>query len=1466
MKSCLLAILVCLSFCSAAQLRSAIEHLSIENGLANNSVRNIMQDQDGYLWFGTLNGLSRYDGQRFENFFYTPNDPNSIANNKIRELFQDEAGFIWVTTYDDLAHRYDPRTETFLNFPSALGNEFADCTVHFVYESSPGVVWLYLSDRGCIRVTESANSSEFNWQWINQSNLLPTNSLNFMQKSVRGGLWIGTYDGLCYLPDDRIDPTNTAASQTYIPGQKVSVTYLHENGDTCWIGCQSGEFYELINDSLRLVWKSNHSNASFNQFSFIRESRDGTIYGGTRNGILHYNPKTGETTHLTARNSELTTNYVTGCYQDSQDDFWLITNLRGVVRFEPATKKFTHYPLNPEIRQSIVEGEKQIFVEDQNKNLWVGIYGGGISRFDRETETFSQYLHEDNNPGSLSSNLILSLFEDHSGNLWAGTYKRGVDKINLQQNHFNNRTNDFDHKPDFLSEIRAVFEDSRKWIWTGNKRGDVVVYNQNFDILFNLNKVLGDQQILAGIYCFEEDRFGNIWIGTKGNGIIVLSNLPLRGSNLRNKPEIIRYGRYEGDNSISRNDVFDLHMDYKGQMWVGMYHGGINVIRHPMQEKQEILRYLQNSNDKYSITDNRVRCFLEDSNHNMWIGTANGLNFLTREYLENDNKKFIPLLQDSGPESVSYNDIISIFEDSNKDIWIGTYGGGINLLKENKDDRKFKFRSITTSDGLSSDLVLGFAEDLEHNLWISTDFGLDKINLPTREIESFYESDGLEENSFSEGKGIFASNGCIVFGHLSGFLWFNPTKIKKQERVVPVVLTDLQINNQTNKDILNEARQSIRNASEPIKLKYNQNFVTFEFAALDFKAPSKIQYEFKLDNFETDWNKSGNLNKAIYRELQPGNYLFRLRASNSDGLWVNPELKIPVTIKPPPWQTTWAYLLYMLVAAAIFYLARKFTLERIKLKHEVEFEKQLADDKLKFYTSISHEFKTPLALILGPVEDMLADKNLPLHVSRPLRMVKRNTRRLLELIEQLMDFRKIQKGFLKNEFSPGNLVYFLNEIVQAFQPHAEKKNIIFLFEPGIDRLDVSLDFKSLEKVVFNLLSNAFKHTGENQRVELKLTIDETAQKVEIAVEDEGEGIREQDIPHLFERFTFGKRSRWKDESSTGIGLSLTKELVELMDGDIRVESKLGQGSCFCVTIPYIKTAAPANFTQELEYISQFISTEEEPETEPKEQTNGKAILEKQTILIVEDNPDLRSWLTTQLSKKFNVLQAENGRIGLEVAKAEDPELIVCDIMMPEMDGIEMTGILKNEFHTSHIPIVLLTAKSLEEHKIEGIEIGADDYITKPFNMIYLQKRIENILKQRKQLRERFSRDVNAAPEELSPSTADQEFMNKVIALIEEHMTDPEFSIDNLLPHFNFGRTVFYKKMKGISGYSPKDFVRIIRMKKAGKLLADSSVTVSEVAFEVGFSDANYFSRQFKKHFGENPSEFQKKQKIAEDAE
>jgi len=1461
MRYCLFVLLF-ISYIAGAQNKSSFEHLTIEDGLANNSVRIIFQDKQGYMWLGTLNGLSRYDGQRFETFNYNISDTYSNSNNKIRYISQDRLGYIWLLTYGETAHRFNPETETFLNFPEALDDSLNIKEIHSIYESSPGVIWMTIPGKGCMRVIYNKNSTNIKTDWFNTRNLLPSNSINFIQKSRKKGVWIGTDAGLCYFPDDKISTTNPGKSQELLRLPFYEVLKLYESDSAVWAGTKDGELFRIKNNKDTLIWRTPNWQKGRSYITAINKSATGLLCVCSLKGLLLLNEKTNKKAYYSTRNSKLNTSYIASCFHDKHDDFWLITSKRGITRFEVKKRKFTNYPLNPEIRQSILEGEKQQFCEDKNGDLWISIYGGGISKFNRETETFEQYLHDENNPGSLSSNLILSLYCDKSGNIWAGSYKRGINKINLHRSHFHSLQLNKSETKDFSNEVRAIFEDSRKWIWTGNKQGDIVVFDQNMHKLFALNDLNVPEKITSGIYTFEEDKQHRIWIGTKGQGIYIIENLPSKISLIPGfRLKYSHLTRSKKNNTLTHNAVFDLHEDQSGQMWVALYHGGINVIQNPLQASQRILEYVQNNKDTFSISDDRVRCISEDKAGNMWLGTVKGLNFLEAKYKNSDNKKF-KVITPSNLKSFANYDIVKIYQSSQGKIWIGTYGEGAFCLSPPhgrlKPGRQGEIGKITPVNDLSSNLVFSFIEDNNKNLWIGTDFGLNKLT--SGKTEKFYDVSGLTENSFSEGKGIKTSKGNIIFGHISGMVWFSPNSIHKSIQKVPVVLTRLTINGENNKEKLIQARHIIRKEQNVLHLKHNENFLTFEFAALDYKAPKEIQYTYKLEGHEQKWNTEGNRNIAIYRDLRPGEYLLRMKASNSAGMWVNPEMKLKIAIAPPPWKTFWAYLLYSLLAFIAFFFARRFFLERIRLKHEVAFEKQLVDEKIKFYTSTSHELKTPLALIYGMVEDLLGSKKMAKNIRESLYTVRKNTNRLMELIDQLMDFRKIQKGVFSINKQQGNPTAFLNEIYQAFLPLSKRRQIAFSFQHNNNNCQNAFtDYKALEKIIFNLLSNAFKHTGIQKTIELELSSKNNPEKLIISVKDQGEGINAEDLPHIFDRFSFGK-SQLKEESSSGIGLSLCKELTDLLGGTITVTSQPGKGSCFTVFLPVEKDTSPGKATQEnyvLDYTNQFIKgIDKEQISQEDKQTDTST--KSETILVVEDNLDLQAFLKNHLTKHYNVLQAFNGKDGLKLAREKSPDIIICDIMMPEMDGLEMTSILKDEFRTSHIPVILLTAKSMDIHKIEGIEVGADDYITKPFNMEYLQKRVKNILIQRKQLKERFSHETESQPAELTNTEKDEEFISKVIELIEENMRNSDFSVDTLIKHFNFGRTVFYQKMKGISGYAPNDFIRIIRMKKAARLLLEHpELNVAEISFIMGYNETPYFSKIFRKHFGQNPSEYRK---------
>ncbi len=1455
------------------QNNEKFDALTIEDGLTNNSVSSVFQDNDGFLWFGTLNGLNRYDGKKFLAYYNIPGDSTTISSNKIRRMSQDKFGYLWIETFDNQVHRMDVNTGCFQNFPIVFKKGWQNYDIKYLEETTHGVMWMYLVNKGCVRVASSENSSDYTIDYFPMGDTPGAANVTCILADTVGGVWIGTENGLSYWPADVSDSNVDQKVKTYLthPAKYISSIY-QEEGDA-WFGTANGEIYHLENATPKLMWSfGEHYNHTY-RINFSVKLTSGDVCFGTDHGLVYFDKKQQAFSHFGGDDNGLKSEQILSYYKDQSDNLWLITEDRGVTRFNPHQQTFQYFALRPETRLSIVEGEKQSFWEDINGDLWIGIFGGGVFRFDERQQQFTQFVTDERNTKSLSSNFILTLFGDHSGNLWIGTYKRGLNRLSLKPNPFENITQNSSHPLNYNSDVRAMLQDKNGNVWVGNLNGDVYIFSSGLKERKDLSELKRriNSLIYTGVYALMEDQQGNIWIGTKGQGIFVLKGVRQYFTHKNTKVEIVQLQKETSNsNSLPGNSIYDLYEDTYGQVWVAVYHGGLTVIKNPLQPDVRYNVYRAVEGNEFSLSDNRVRCIMQDDDDNMWVGTANGLNYISSQYLLLDEKQIVNVENDPGNiHSLSNNDVVYLFQDTRKNVWAGTYGGGLNVTNGGIENGAFHWEHYNRINGLTSNVIFSILEDKDENLWLGTDLGLTKFDLNDHNFEKYYSEEGAGANIYSEASCLTTQSGSFLFGHSEGMVAFHPDSVPKSNQKVPVLMTDFLINGEELDDWSAIVQRAKNDSSVVLTLPYNQNFVTFEFAALDYKAPENVQYKYRLEEYEQEWNQVGNVNQAAYKGLKPDTYKFRLQATNGEGAWINDEVLFTFKIKPPLWRTTVAYVLYIIIITVAIWIGRKLLLERIHLKHQIDFEKQIADEKLKFYTSISHELKTPLSLILGPVEDIMAINNLPGKASVLLHVIKRNAKRLLELIDELMDFRKIQKGVFKVQNEQKNMVVFLSEIHKSFESMADKKGIQFDFEAEKQALDISTDYKSLEKIMFNLLSNAFKHTDNTGQITLGLSVDEHKNQIVIRVKDTGEGIRPENLQHIFDRFYHLDQSQHSETAGSGVGLSLTKELVELLQGEIHVYSVWGEGSTFSVSLPIKQELNEENNQNglsrdvlDLNYTRNYLELiDDDEEYLPIERSNGQ---KKSTILVVEDNDDLRNYISGSLSSEYDIIQAQNGKEGLEAVRKNDVDLILCDIMMPEMDGNELTRILKKEFHSSHIPIVLLTAKSDDDFKIKGIEDGADDYITKPFSIVYLKKRIKNILNQRRQLKERFGRDLGVEPEILGGSNLDNEFITQVTEYIEENLANPEFSVESLVAHFQYGRTVFYKKMKGISGYSPKEYVSIIRMKKAGTLLHNPNFNVTQVAYDIGFNDASYFSKSFKKHFGVSPTEYQNNLKKQQD--
>jgi signal transduction histidine kinase/DNA-binding response OmpR family regulator len=938
--------------------------------------------------------------------------------------------------------------------------------------------------------------------------------------------------------------------------------------------------------------------------------------------------------------------------------------------------------------------------------------------------------------------------------------------------------------------------------------------------------------------------------------------------------------------------------DQSGRLWIGTYYGGLNKFE---KQSESFTNYKNIPDDPNSIGSNTISWFFLDRSGTFWIGTYSGGLFS----LEPNEDKFLHYNFSNDPKKIFPSNITSLYEDNSKILWFGT--GGQGLFKFNRANGKTKIYTI--EDGSPSNYIAGILEDNSGNLWLSSDKGLSKFNPTTEYFRHYDVEDGLQGNEFEESAYCKSLTGELIFGGKNGFNIFYPDSIKDNTHIPPVFITDFYLFNkpvQIGYDSLSDriilSKSLIE--SEEIELNFDDKVFSFEFAALDFHAPNKNKYAYIMEGFDKDWTYiDANYRLVTYTNLDPGEYTFRVRGSNNDGIWNEAGTSIKIIILPPWWQTNWAYLIYILLIGSIIYFTWKAQLKRIRTKHEYEmsrFEAQKLHEvdelKSRFFTNISHEFRTPLTLILGPVKTMIEKLNEG-KMKDDLGMVHRNANKLLELVNQLLDISKLESGNMKLQTIPLNMIPLLKALVLSFTSYAERKRITLKFNSFEDELIVYIDKDKIEKIITNILSNAFKFTPDGGRIEVNVSLpkpktppkegtstsslsppgrgtEEVGHKtetpirfVEISISDTGVGIPKEKISKIFDRFYQVDGSHTREQEGTGIGLSLTKELVELHKGKIEVKSEEGKGTTFTVSIPLGKEHLDSEEIIEIEkkYEKEKAAAEYGEDFEKKNEHKvdieffGKESFP--LLLIVEDNLDVRNYIKDNLKREYRILEAVDGEDGWNksVESAEGgPDLIVSDVMMPRMDGFKFCEKLKTDERTSHIPLILLTAKAAKEDKLEGYETGADEYIMKPFEPDELRARIKNLIEQRKRLHEHFRRKGMFDTETSNITSIDKKFLQKIYDVITQHISDSSFGVEALADSIAVSRSVLHKKLVSLTGEPPVELIRRIRLNRAVELIEKKFGNLSEIALEVGFTNPAYFSDCFRKHFGVSPSQYERK--------
>lgn len=1313
---------------------------------------------------------------------------------------------------------------------------------------------------------------------LNVENGLSQSSVLAITQDAKGFIWFGTSFGLNKYDSQsfKIYQHEKSNEKSLSVSEYISSLFSLKDG-TLLIGTSDGlnKYNEAGDDFDRFTHQENDQQSiSHSKINCIFQDSSNRVWVGTANGLNLVNTKSKyRFTHL-LYNKKLPQQVYTVA-QDHTGTLWLsTTNGLMSMRIQNGKVKFNYFKNFSEEINKAIDNHITSIVEDRENNLWIGTKQTGLSKLNLSTGKFTTYSYSSLNTQGINSNNIRKIIVDREGKIWIGTLY-GINIYNPVRKSFSSLQNEPEN-PSSLSQnsVYDIFQDRQGIIWIGTYFGAINMVYPNYTPF----KIYSSSKTSKGlssnvVSTIMEDDTHNLWIGTEGEGL----NYFDRKNNT--------YTHYHLDpnnpKSLSSNLVKSVIKDRKNRIWVGTHLGGLNLFQ---DKTKSFIRYTSRKNDTTSISGDEITVVFEDSFGRFWVGTTKGLNNFNPEtgkfvrnrvaglkdaiqYIFEDSKRSLWVATGSGlyqlkkgtnrfivhtttdNDPLPYNTISCITEDKAGALYLGTFRNGLYQLNTKRR------RHISEQNGLPSNNIMGILEDSTHNLWISTDKGLCKYNPTANTFKIYNTKDGLPGNEFNYKSFFKDTKGEFFFGGLSGMISFFPDQIRENKHVPSIIFTGLKLFNKpvnlnSHDELLNQNISTVKS----ITFKSDQNVFSVDFSLLNFIKSNKNAYAYKLSGFEKNWNYV-SVPSASYTNLSPGNYTLMVKGTNNDGLWTKTISTLRIKVLPPLYKTWWAYLFYFIAFASILLILIRYLLIRAVLKNE----KEVNEHKLNFFTNISHEIRTPLTLIVGPLEQLIENAKDNPSLNRDLQPIKNNADRLMNLVTELLDFRKAESGKMTLQVSPGNVVKFCREIFLAFQNMAIANKIDYAFETQSEEIELYFDKVQMEKVLFNLLSNAFKFTATGGKISLQ--IEEEKERILIKICDNGKGIPVDSQANLFTDFY---QANPNTSIGTGLGLSLSKSITELHHGTIVFDSIPGE-TCFTLSFKMGKDHFKStDFITDYVYYDDKINYKIAQEIASLENDIPTIVSEgnnKPSILLVEDNLDVRLFIKNALQVNYTILESENGLKGWENAIELIPDLIISDVMMPVMDGLEMCRKLKTDERTSHIPVVLLTARSAYVHQINGFENGADVYIMKPFNLKILTLNINNLLVARETLKKKFAHVVTLEPKNMVINTTEQNFLHKIIQIIEDNISDSDFDVPTLSAEIGMSQPVLYKKIRALTDLSVNDFIKSIRLKRAAQLLKAGADNISEVAFAVGFNDRKYFSLEFKKYFGKTPSDYMQHENI-----
>lgn len=1335
----------------------------------------------------------------------------------------------------------------------------------------------------CFFFFDNAQTKDYPLKRISTFEELSQSSAIAIHQDNFGQIWIGTrdglnkYDGKFFTVYRNTDDPNSISNNDILSITQDSNGYL-------WIGTYNGlNKFDLKKNSFTNYFHEKAKNSlSNNTIWCIKEMKNGEIWIGTSEGLSILNKKTNtflNLYHNPFNKKSIGGNQILSIFETENSEIFVGTN-KGLSKLVDRKKNYFHFFNYDKIQvsiQDILQNKNSLLLAskgkgilnlnlengnitsflnhpninknvrklcfDDTQNLWIGTYDGLFVY--HKNKKITVLKNKTNSLKSLSKNSVKSLFKDKKGSIWIGTYYGGINIWDKSNVNFTNITSNKTDKNLSYNVVSAIEDYKNQKLFIATEGKGINVFNLKKQHISQINKTqhlsLSDENIKS---LLVDKNF--LWVGTLNAGINLFNIKKNLFENEKISKQLKRH--------LTNTGVYSIKKD-KNKLWLATF--GKGLICYDINKKS-FRSYNTNAKNFNTITNDLIRTIKIDSQKNIWVGSQKGLskidtsNNITRFFFNSENQ--------------FGEDITTIFESSKKEIWVGTKAKGLFKFNGTSFDKKLLKNNKETITSIHSLL-----EDKNGCFWISTNQGIVKYN-PTQLSSTIYNiKDGLVSNEFNDNASLKLNEKLFYFGSPNGITYFNTNSFTTNYYVPQTLITNFKINNTSLqvKENTNILRENILFTKE-LELSYKQGNFTIEFAIPNFINPKNNLYQYRLKGLDKDWIYTTN-NTASFTIQTPGNYVFEVKGANNDGLWNQKPTSLKIKVNPAPWRSWWAFSLYGLIIAVALYFLINVQKSKTKLKLKLELE-QLANEKieetnkakLEFFTNISHEFRTPLTLILGPLKQILNDFKGTSAIYKKLLVVENNANHLLLLINRLMDFRKFENNLFKIEAAEGNIVKFLREIYFSFSEYAKTGDYTYTFEVSEETILVYYDRYKLERVFFNLISNAFRYTPKGG--EIHIVVKKENKNITIAVEDSGVGISDENKDKIFDRFfeiAINNKPENTNYKGTGIGLSIAKNIVKLHKGIIKVsDNKNGNGTIFTVNLPLGRQhLSEEEIIKDFKFsddVSQYVNQLDKPVLELEDKLeNNITKPEKETILLVEDNKPLRKFIKQLLIEDYNIIEAENGIIGLKKAIKYVPNLIVSDVIMPEMVGTELCATIKKDIKTSHIPIILLTSRTSLIYRLDGLESGADDYISKPFNLNEFKLRIKNILLTQQNLRERFNKNLQPVSSDIV-SSLDEKLFKKALKIVNENISNEDFNIPFFCSELGVSRTMLFVKIKAWTNFTPNEFILHLRMKRAAELLEKSELNIAQISDQVGYKNAKYFSKSFLKKYGETPSQYKNK--------